>query len=57
LNWALTHHPEWIKVKVNQEGVNKRIKEMEAAGEMILPDSFPGIRITRKLGGQSVDQN
>jgi hypothetical protein len=61
--------PEWIKafeildqlglikMKVNQEELRKHIAEREAKGEMILPDAIPGLRLTRKLGDQSVDQN
>jgi hypothetical protein len=57
LDWLLTHYPKSIKMKVNQEAINERIKELKAAGEMILPDSISGLRLTRKIGGQSVDQN
>jgi hypothetical protein len=46
-----------IKMEVNQEWLNKHIAEMETRGEIILPDSIPGLRLTRKLGDQSVDQN
>jgi hypothetical protein len=57
LEWVLLRHPKWIKMKVNREWFNRRCREMEARGEPVLPDSFPGLRITRNLGGQSVDQN
>jgi hypothetical protein len=57
LNWVLTHYPHWINMKVNQEWFDKRIEEMEARGETVLPDTFPGIRITRKFRGQSIDEN
>jgi hypothetical protein len=49
--------PGLIKMKVNQEWLQKHIAEMKARGEMVLPDSIPGLRLTRKVGGQSVDQN
>jgi hypothetical protein len=32
LEWVLTHHPKWIKMEVNQEWINARIKELEAQG-------------------------
>jgi hypothetical protein len=52
----------FITMKVNQAELNKAIKEMQARGELILPDTFPGLKITRKLKGpkgpdQAVDNN
>jgi hypothetical protein len=45
LEWVLTHHPNWIKMEVNQESVNARIKEPEAQGVEITPDTFPGLTL------------
>jgi hypothetical protein len=51
-----------IKMTINQDWFKARIAEMQARGEPILPDTFPGIKITRKVKGpggeeQSVDNN
>ena len=47
LEWVLTHHPKWIKMEVNQEWINARIKELEAQGVEITPDMFPGLTLIR----------
>jgi hypothetical protein len=47
LEWVLTHRPKWIKMTVNQEALNARIKELEAQGVEIAPEMFPGLTITR----------
>ncbi len=50
LEWVLTHHPTWIKMTVNQEWFQTRIKELQAQGIEVTPElfseMFPGLSLT-----------
>jgi hypothetical protein len=57
LDWVLTHHPNWIKISVKQKWLNQWLKDQQAAGKPILPDSLSGLRLTRRYRNQSIDEN